>query len=117
MPLKLTAREREPLPPEAQEEIEQRAKQPKLEPAEAKAMEPGRPYQAFVESKLRQYLQDNNIRSLVKPTQQEIRAAAMPILCRALRYRAGHRIHYAIAGMVQHVLETGWIKPPFSEAF
>ena len=41
----------------------------------------------------------------------------MPILCRALRNRAGHRRHYAIAGMVQHALETGWIKPPFSEAF
>ena len=116
MPLKLTAREREPQPSEEQEEIEQRANQPKLEPAEAKAMEPGRPYQAFVESKLRQYLRDNNIRSLVKPTQDEIHAAAMPILCQALRNRPGHKRHHAVVGIVQHALETGWIKPPFSKA-
>ena len=40
----------------------------------------------------------------------------MPILCQARRRRTGHRRHFAAAGIVQHALETGWIKPPFSEA-
>ena len=40
----------------------------------------------------------------------------MPILCQALRNRTGHRRHHAVVGIVQHALETGWIKPPFSEA-
>ena len=122
MPLtRKTARAPESLP--SQEEEEPGAKRPRLEPDEAEPMEPGRPYQAFVESKLRQYLQDNNIRSLTKPTQQEIRAAAMPVLCAALRRREGRneypdpvRAHHAVGGMIQHALETGRIKPPFSEA-
>ena len=122
MPLtRKTSRAPESLP--SQEEEESGAKRPRLEPDEAEPMEPGRPYQAFVESKLRQYLQDNNIRSLTKPTQQEIRTAAMPVLCAALRRREGRneypdpvRAHHAVGGMIQHALETGRIKPPFSEA-
>ena len=124
MPLtRKTARAPEPHSSREQEEEEPGAKRPRLEPDEAEPMEPGRPYQAFVESKLRQYLQDNNIHSLTKPTQQEIRAAAMPILCAALRRREGRneypdpvRAHHAVGGMIQHALETGRIKPPFSEA-
>ena len=124
MPLtRKTARAPEPHPAQEREEEEPGAKRPRLEPDEAEPMEPGRPYQAFVESKLRQYLQDNNIRSLTKPTQQEIRAAAMPVLCAALRRREGRneypdpvRAHHAVGGMIQHALETGRIKPPFSEA-
>ena len=85
MPIKKTVLAREPQPVPEQEEIEERAELPAFEPAEAEATQPERPHQAFVESQLRQYLHDNNIRSLVKPTQEEIRAAAMPILCQARR--------------------------------
>ena len=124
MPLKLTARKQKAQPPEVQKDIEQRAKQPKLEPDEAEPMEPGRPYQAFVESRLRQYLRDNNIRSLVKPTQEEIRAAAMPILCKALRNRPGRKLypylnmaHHAVADVVEHARETRWTRRPLSDPF
>ena len=82
-------------PPEDQEEAAVRAEQP-LEPVEVQTVEPGRPYQDFVESKLRQYLQDNNIRSLVKPTQAEIRAAAIPVLGLAQRYRPGLKLNPAL---------------------
>ena len=124
MPLKLSARERKAQPPEVQEDIEQRAIQPKLEPDEAEPMEPGRPYQAFVESRLRQYLRDNYIRSMVKPTQEEIRAAAMPILCKALRNRPGRKLypylnmaHHAVADVVEHVRDAHWTRTPLSDPF
>ena len=107
-------------PPEDQEEAAVRAEQP-LEPVEVQAVEPGRPYQDFVESKLRQYLQDNNIRSLVKPAQAEIRAAAIPVLGLAQRYRPGlklnpalNRAHMAVNAMQLHAAERGWIRHPFT---
>ena len=119
----------EPEPPQEQEEVEARPIRPRLEPAEAWAVEQElsgslpatarqqRPYQNFVEREARNFWHEiGNTRNLTKPTQEEIRAAAMPILCRALRNRTGHRRHHAVVGMVQHALETGWIKPPFSEA-
>ena len=89
------AREAKSPPRQEQEDAAPQAGRPRLEAAEAEAMEPERPYQTFVESRLRQYLRDNNVHSLVKPSQQEIRSAAMPILCRVLRNRpdlsvAGH---------------------------
>ena len=94
------------------------------EPVEDVPMASGRPHQDFVENRLRQYLQDSNIRSLVKPTQEEIRSAAMPILCQGLRRRKGDKkyldpklAHRGVAAMVQHALEKGWINPPFSEAY
>ena len=81
-------------------------------------MEPGRPHQDFVESEARRYWQEiSHFDSLTKPDQEEIRAAAMPILCQALRNRTGHRRHKAVAEMVQHTMERGWIKRPFSEAY
>ena len=66
MPLKLTARQRESHSPEKQEDAEPDVKRPRLEAAEAVGMELERPYQAFVKSKLRQYLRDNNIHSLIR---------------------------------------------------
>ena len=119
-----TARVPESLPSQEQEEEEPRAKRSKLEPIEAKAMEPGRPHQAFVEREARDYWQSlGGVGSLTKPTQEEIRAAAMPILCAALRRREGRNeypdpvmAHHAVGCMIQHALETGRIKPPFSEA-
>ena len=119
-----TARVPEPHSSREQEEEEPGAKRPRLEPVEAKAMEPGRPYQAFVEREAKEYWQSlGGVGSLTKPTQEEVRAAAMPILCAALRRREGRneypdpvRAHHAVGGMIQHALETGRIKPPFSEA-
>ena len=100
--------------------MEPAVKQPRVEPDEAQAMEPDRPYQDFVESRLRQYLQDNNIRSLVKPTQTEIRSAAMPILCAAQRKKLGpklnpalNRAHMAVNTVQLHAADSGWIRHPF----
>lgn len=101
-------------PSREQEQAEPAPLQPKPEPVDGKPMDPGRPHQAFVESRLRRFMQDENIHSLVKPGQEEIRAAAMPILCRALRNRPGNRRHQAVIGMAQHALERGWVKPPYS---
>ena len=81
MPLIKTDRVRESHPPQEWEEVEPAAQRLMPEPVEDVPMASGRPHQDFVENRLRQYLQDSNIRSLVKPTQEEIRSAAMPILC------------------------------------
>ena len=104
-----------------QEEAEAREELPLLEPVEAVAMEPGRPYQDFVESKLRQFLRDNNVRSLVKPTQADIRAVATLVLGLAQRYRPGiklnpslNRAHMAVNAMQLHLMESGRIKHPFT---
>ena len=124
MPLKRTAQEREPHPSREPDEAEVRAQQPRLEPIEAEAMEPGRPHQDFVESKLRQYLRDNNVRSLVKPNREEIRAAAMPILCRALRNRPCRKLnpylnmaHHAVADVVEHAREERWTWQSLSKPY
>ena len=129
MPLKRAVSEREPQPPLEQEEEEVRAQQPALEPVGIQAIEQEpygaapaperqqRPYQDFVESEARKYWQElRHAGNLTKPAQQEIRAAAMPILCQALRNRPGNRRHVAVASMAQHALEKGLIKRPFSEA-
>ena len=117
MPLtRKTARVPEPHSSREQEEEEPGAKRSKLEPIEAKAMEPGRPYQAFVEREARDYWQSlGGVGSLTKPTQEEIRAAAMPILGAALRRRTGWSpwtmAHNAVGCMIQHALEKAG-KPP-----
>ncbi len=81
------------------------------------AVQTERPYQAFVESEARKYWQKTSqAGSLVKPAQEEIRAAALPVLCVALRNRAGNRRHQAVADMVQHARDKGWIKRPYSRA-
>ena len=116
MALKL-ARKLVCMDPREQEEAVPEAIPPELEQDEAHAVEPGRPYQDYVESEARRYWQSlGGIGSLTKPDQEELRAAAMPILCRALRNRPGNRRHQAVAALVQHALERGWIKSPFSEA-
>ena len=121
MPIKKTVMDRDPQPVPEQEEIKERAELLAFEPAEAEAIQPGRPHQAFVESQLRQYLHDNNIRSLVKPTQEEIRAAAMPILCQAWRRRTGWEplasAHHAVADVVEHIREERWTRRPLTEAY
>ena len=115
-----TARVPEPHSSREQEEEEPGAKRPRLEPVETQPMGP-LPYRDFVEREARDYWQSlGGVGSLTKPTQEEIRAAAMPILCAALRRRTGWSpwtmAHNAVGCMIQHALETGRIKPPFSEA-
>ena len=111
------------LNPQESDESEQIAIRPGLEPDEAQVMEPGRLYQDFVEREARKYWQEiGAVRNLTKPTREEIREAAMPILCRALRRRPGSGrypdlAHRGVAAMVQHAYERGWITPPFSEAY
>ena len=119
MPLKRTAQQREPHPHGEQEEVEQGAKQPKLEPVDEELMEPGRPHQAFVENEARKYWQDiMQVGSLTKPTREEIRTAAMPILCQAQRRKTGWSpwtmALNAVDAMQLHARERGWIKPPYS---
>jgi len=103
-------------PSPVQEELAPAASKP--EPVTVNLMEPGRPYRAFVESRLRRYLRDDNIRSLVKPSREEIRAAAMRILVQGLRRRSGSSTYVApklasraVADVVQHAREQGWIGP------
>ena len=124
MPLtRKTARVPEPHSSKEQEEEEPGAKRPRLEPVEAQHVGPP-PYRDFVEREVREYWQSlGGVGSLTKPTQEEVRTAAMPILCAALRRREGRNeypdpvtAHHAVGGMIQHALETGRIKSPFSEA-
>ena len=121
MPLtRKTARAPEPHSSREQEEEQPGAKRPRLEPVETQPMGPP-PYRDFVEREARDYWQSlGGVGSLTKPTQEEIRAAAMPILCVALRRRTGWSpwtmAHHAVGGMIQHALETGRIKSSFSEA-
>ena len=124
MPLtRKTARVPEPHSSREQEEEEPGAKRPRLEPVETQPMGP-LPYRDFVEREAREYWQSlGGVGSLTKPAQEEIRTAAMPILCAALRRREGRNdypdpvmAHHAVGGMIQHALETGRIKSPFSEA-
>ena len=119
MPLKRTAREREPQPPEEREVVEPAAMRPRLETAEPQSVEPGRPHQAFVESEVRKYWQEMvKVGSLTKPARDEIRAAAMPILWQAQRRRTGWSpwtmALHAVNEMQLHASERGWIKPPYS---
>ena len=116
--VKEISRQREAAPSPNQEELVIAANKPDPEPVTVKPTQPGRPYGTFVESRLRRYLRDNNIRSLVKPSREEIRAAAMGILVRGLRRRSGS-VKYvepksasrAVADVVQHAREQGWIGP------
>ncbi len=115
---KKTSRQREAPPAPVQEELAAAAKKPDPGPVTVNLLEPGRPYRAFVESRLRRYLRDNNIRSLVKPAREEIRAAAMRILVQGLRRRSGSTTYVepklasrAVADVVQHAREQGWIGP------
>lgn len=122
MPKKRVARQLEPQLPQAQEKPEAGAEQPVLEqPAATVDVEQGRPHNAFVESRLRQYLQDENIHSLVKPAQDELRAAALEILGRKLRKKPGRKLTpyqvmalRAVADVVEHAREQRWTRRPLS---
>ena len=93
--------------------------QPDPEPVAAWPEEPGRPYRDFVEDEARKYWEEMvNLGSLAKPDQEEIRAAAMPILCAARRRRTGRSslamAHQGVNAMQLRAVEKGWIKHPFT---
>ena len=125
MPIKRTAQQRESQPPREQEAEVARAERPEPEPVEAGPVQPGRLYQAFVESETRKFWQEMvNVGSLTKPAKQEIRAAAMPILCQAPRRRLGRKLHpyldmahQAVADVVERAREQRWTKRPLSEPY
>ena len=126
MPLNKIEQKRESPPPQGQEEPEARAERPVLkEPIDALDMEMERPYKSVVEREVRQYWQEIGIvGSITKPTQQEIRTAAMPVLGRGLWRRTGSKKYvnpdlgvHAVGAMTQHALERGWIRLPLSEAY
>ena len=58
MPAKLITRKREHQPAAEQEQAAPVARRPLPEADEAEPVEPGRPYQAFVESEARKYWED-----------------------------------------------------------
>ena len=118
MPGKRTTRKRGYQPPQEEEETAPAIQRPRPDPVEASATEPERPYQDFVERETRAYwAETGKERNLVKPTQQEIRAAAMPILCRALRNRRGNRRYLGAAAMMEHAMVRGWIKLPYPNPY
>ena len=87
-----------------------------MKPVEEK---PGRPYEDYVNSEARRFWQETGREhNLTKPSQQEIRAAAMTILCHARRRRTGgpprYRAHLAVDAMQLNALEQGRIEPPYS---
>ena len=110
------------------DEEEEHAERPLLELPAHEPMEPGPPYQDFVDSEARKYWQEMaNTRKLTKltePTQGELRAAAMPILSQALRRRTGSTkytdpfmAHRAVADVVQHAREQRWTNRPLSDPY
>lgn len=125
MPPKGLAVKRGPQPPIEQGETGSAVKQPA--PEHAETMETGRPYREYVENEARKYWQEMvQPGSLAKPDQAEIRAAAMPILMRRLRWRQGktlgpkdapHRAHEAVCALRLYAMEIGWSKPPVSSVY
>ncbi len=128
MPAKLIARRREYQPAAEQEQAAPVIQRPLPKADEAEPVEPGRPYQAFVENEARKYWEDMVKQPgrpvkpdrLVKPDQQELRAAAMPILCMGLRKRSGARFlpptvkaHMAVNVMHMHAAYRKELTRPY----
>ena len=98
------------------------ARLPAQEPVAGGTGEQGRPHRDYVEDEATSYWRDIfNPGSLVKPDREELRAAALPVLARALRRRRGElrepafyaeRAHRAVGALQQHTAETGWITQP-----
>ena len=110
-------------PPTGEEEA--RTEQPAMAPVGEQATDEGRPYQGFVENEARKYWQDLvDVGSLTKPVQQDVRAAALPILGQGLRRRTGNKKYLdpnlALRGvhiLIQWALDRGWIKLPYSDSY
>ena len=126
MPAKLITRKREYQPAAEQEQAAPVARRPLPEADEAEPVDPGRPYQAFVENEARKYWREMmQPGSLAKPGQDEIREAAKHILMKRLRRRQGktpdpedapYRAHQAACALQLHALERRWIKHPLTLA-
>ena len=92
------------------------------EPVAAEAAGPARPYEAFIENEARKYWQDMlESGRLNKPRREQLRTAAMPILCEARR-RGMHRhsqdmAHCAVAALVHHVRKDWRTKQPVSDVY
>ena len=122
MPLSTALRKLLCCAPGEQEETEAPQRRPVQEPVAGRPVQPGRPYQDYVENETERYWQEMvKVGSLTKPDLQEIRAAARPVLGLAQRYRPGwklnpalNRAQQAVAAMQLHAWEQGWIKPPYS---
>ena len=122
MPAKLITRKREYQPSTEQEQAAPVAKRPSPEADEDEPVETGRPYQAFVEREARKYWEDMvQPGSLAKPEQQELRAAAMPILCTGLRKRSGVRFlpptvkaHMVVNAMHLHAKHRKELTRPYT---
>ena len=128
MPAKLITHRREYQPAAEREQAAHVVQRPLPEADEVEPVEPGRPYQAFVENEARKYWEDMVEQpgrpvkpdKLVKPDQQKLRAAAMPILLRALRNRGEVRFlpptvkaHMAVNFMHEHAGDRGETKRPY----
>ena len=88
-------------------------------------MEPGQPYQDFVESEVRKFWQEETGHAGIpaQQIQQKVQAPAIPVHAQASQtvtddkeYPDPVMAHHAVGAMIQHALEASWIKPPFSEA-
>ena len=126
MPAKLITRKRQYQPSGEQEQAAPVIQRPLPEADEVEPVEPGRPYQAFVESEARKYWEEmmEQPDSLVKPDQQKLRAAAMPILCTGLRKRSGARFlpptvkaHMAVDIMHRRAADRGETKRLYKGPF
>ena len=123
MPLSTVLRKLLCCAPREQEEAEAPPRRPVPEPVACRPVQPGRPYQDYVESEAERYWQEMvKVGSLTKPDLQEIRAAARPVLGLAQRNRPGpklnpamNRDHMTVNAMQLHAGERGWIEPPYSQ--
>ena len=124
MPLvKLSVKREPPATPEP-EEAEAPARRPMPMPVEDEPMEPGRPYQAFVEDEARRYWQEMvERRGLTKPDRQTIREAAMPILRQALQKRMGSKLnpalrwaHSVVIAMQVHLAQRGLLRRGYTRS-
>ena len=85
---------------------------------------PGRPYRDFVEAEARKYWEAMvKVGTLKKPGQRELRAAAMPVLGKALRRRRGqtpgpgparYRARQAVNVMQNYAIARDWVMPPYT---
>ena len=122
MPLSTALRKLLCCAPREQEEAEAPPIRAEPEPVADEPVQPGRPYQDYVENETERYWREMvKVGSLTKPDLQEIRAGATPVLGLAQRYRPGpklnpvlNRAHMAVNAMHLHAEKSGWIKPPYS---
>ena len=102
-----------------EEEVETPAGRPAAEPVEAGPSLPVRPYRNYVEIEAERYWREIvQPGTLTKPDQRELRTAALPVLCLALRNRPGIsallRAHMAANAVQLRFAEKRWLKHPYT---